>query len=70
MREIDRRVRRAAARLCATSAAMAQSITDDHFDVLKKSAGTYRSFYVKTGRNEPCTCGSGKKYKRCCGRSE
>ncbi len=21
----------------------------------------------KTGRNDPCTCGSGKKYKRCCG---
>jgi hypothetical protein len=21
----------------------------------------------KTGRNQPCTCGSGKKYKRCCG---
>jgi len=23
---------------------------------------------VKTGRNEPCPCGSGKKYKKCCGR--
>ncbi len=22
---------------------------------------------VKTGRNEPCPCGSGNKYKRCCG---
>ena len=22
----------------------------------------------KQGRNEPCSCGSGKKYKRCCGR--
>ena len=21
------------------------------------------------GRNHPCPCGSGKKYKRCCGRS-
>lgn len=21
----------------------------------------------KIGRNEPCTCGSGKKYKKCCG---
>ena len=20
----------------------------------------------KIGRNEPCTCGSGKKYKKCC----
>ncbi|MPZ40799.1 MAG: UPF0149 family protein, partial [Rhizobiales bacterium] len=24
----------------------------------------------KTGRNEPCPCGSGKKYKRCCGSPE
>ena len=22
----------------------------------------------KVGRNEPCTCGSGKKYKKCCGK--
>lgn len=22
---------------------------------------------MKTGRNEPCPCGSGKKYKKCCG---
>ena len=22
----------------------------------------------KTGRNEPCPCGSGKKYKHCCGK--
>lgn len=23
----------------------------------------------KPGRNDPCPCGSGKKYKKCCGRS-
>lgn len=22
---------------------------------------------TKIGRNDPCTCGSGKKYKKCCG---
>jgi uncharacterized protein YecA (UPF0149 family) len=22
----------------------------------------------KVGRNRPCPCGSGKKYKRCCGK--
>ena len=22
---------------------------------------------TKAGRNDPCTCGSGKKMKRCCG---
>jgi yecA family protein len=26
-----------------------------------------RQFGRKIGRNEPCPCGSGKKYKRCCG---
>ena len=25
---------------------------------------------VKVGRNEPCPCGSGKKYKKCCGANE
>ena len=24
----------------------------------------------KPGRNDPCPCGSGKKYKKCCGRDE
>ncbi|MBE0664154.1 MAG: SEC-C domain-containing protein [Bacteroidales bacterium] len=22
--------------------------------------------FLKIGRNEPCPCGSGKKYKKCC----
>ena len=26
-----------------------------------------RQFGRKVGRNEPCPCGSGRKYKRCCG---
>lgn len=24
---------------------------------------------VKVGRNDPCPCGSGKKYKNCCGKN-
>ena len=24
---------------------------------------------VKKGRNDPCDCGSGKKYKKCCGKN-
>ncbi len=31
--------------------------------------GTYRRTEVKVGRNDPCPCGSGKKYKKCCGRN-
>jgi len=32
----------------------------------QKNSGTFRKDPVP-GRNEPCTCGSGKKYKKCCG---
>ena len=28
---------------------------------------TVRREEEKVGRNEPCPCGSGKKYKKCCG---
>ena len=24
---------------------------------------------TKVGRNDPCPCGSGKKYKNCCGKN-
>lgn len=27
-----------------------------------------KKVYTSVGRNETCTCGSGKKYKKCCGR--
>ncbi len=30
--------------------------------------GTVRRETPKVGRNEPCPCGSGRKYKQCCGR--
>lgn len=31
----------------------------------------YKSFFgAKVGRNDPCPCGSGKKYKNCCGRRD
>jgi preprotein translocase subunit SecA len=30
---------------------------------------TQRKIGKKTGRNEPCPCGSGRKYKKCCGKS-
>ncbi len=30
-------------------------------------AETYVKQQPKVGRNEPCPCGSGKKYKKCCG---
>ncbi|MBX3443428.1 MAG: preprotein translocase subunit SecA [Planctomyces sp.] len=29
-----------------------------------------RNYQAKVGRNDPCPCGSGKKYKKCCGGNE
>ena len=34
----------------------------------QKNSGTIRREEPKIGRNDPCPCGSGKKYKKCCGR--
>lgn len=41
--------------------------------VVEESASTkqqtiVKSDFDKTGRNDPCPCGSGKKFKQCCGR--
>lgn len=30
--------------------------------------GTYKRTEPKIGRNDPCACGSGKKFKKCCGK--
>jgi uncharacterized protein len=32
------------------------------------NASTFRRTLPKIGRNDPCPCGSGKKFKHCCGR--
>lgn len=34
----------------------------------QKNSGTVHNENRKVGRNDPCPCGSGKKYKHCCGR--
>jgi preprotein translocase subunit SecA len=42
------------------------------FDRMKETAATGPASQVKhadkIGRNDPCPCGSGKKYKKCCGK--
>ena len=35
----------------------------------EKKQEPYRREHPKIGRNDPCPCGSGKKYKNCCGRN-
>ncbi len=36
-------------------------------DISRAGETTQRHTKVKVGRNDPCPCGSGKKYKKCCG---
>lgn len=50
--------------------------SDDWFDDFDWIPPTYEKVQqphvrtsVKIGRNDPCPCGSGKKYKKCCGRN-
>ncbi|MGH9439408.1 MAG: SEC-C metal-binding domain-containing protein, partial [Terriglobia bacterium] len=35
----------------------------------RQTAAAEPTRYTKPGRNQPCPCGSGRKYKRCCGQS-
>ncbi len=37
------------------------------FYIAQKKSHTVVRNEAKIGRNEPCPCGSGKKYKKCCG---
>jgi hypothetical protein len=36
---------------------------------VQKKVETFRREEPRVGRNDPCPCGSGKKFKKCCGRS-
>ncbi len=42
--------------------------TDEDEEYSRNSDGTIIRTDKKVGRNDPCPCGSGKKYKKCCGR--
>jgi len=39
---------------------------DELIDEYDRHKGTFRNESDKVGRNDPCPCGSGKKYKKCC----
>ena len=43
-------------------------VDEAFFDDVYESGMPYVRAERKIGRNEPCPCGSGKKYKQCCGR--
>ncbi len=44
--------------------------TSEGFADGKKSVARKPATANKVGRNDPCPCGSGKKYKKCCGANE
>lgn len=35
--------------------------------IARKAGLTQRRVEASPGRNDPCSCGSGRKFKRCCG---
>ena len=39
-------------------------------EITKKYREDNIAHVEKIGRNDPCPCGSGKKYKKCCGKKE
>ena len=41
-------------------------VTDKLIDKLSDEVKDSLKYNVKVGRNDPCPCGSGKKYKKCC----
>lgn len=46
-----------------------QEIVLSHGDGADSTPATVRRQADKIGRNSPCPCGSGKKYKKCCGKA-
>jgi len=45
---------------------MLDFLEDGHSKVSSRQPLPYRREDVKIGRNDPCPCGSGRKYKFCC----
>lgn len=47
-------------------------ITKSEFTIFKRAGGVgsviIRRIGKSLGRNDPCECGSGKKFKKCCGK--
>jgi preprotein translocase subunit SecA len=43
------------------------ALSEAQEDTGDSAVKTVRRQGVKVGRNAPCPCGSGKKYKKCCG---
>lgn len=68
--QLDARTPKARAALLASAR---EELPDAIFDIhrywkaMRNAPGTIRRSAPKVGRNDPCPCGSGKKFKVCCG---
>ena len=52
----------------SNKANIAVNVTNMKTNSNADASNTPRKVDKKIGRNDPCTCGSGKKYKQCCGK--
>ncbi|MDP3790719.1 MAG: preprotein translocase subunit SecA [Candidatus Omnitrophota bacterium] len=50
------------------AAPQAQEAASYEGQLPEEKVATYHREEPKVGRNDPCSCGSGKKYKKCCGK--
>ncbi len=67
--ESEEKEREAAmAKMMQEMEAATEDVTLEHQDVLQPDVSE-PAIEKKTPRNDPCPCGSGKKYKNCCGKS-
>ncbi len=66
---------KAAAQAAYEAIPSAVAALQEHFRPMREQAdrerlAPSRRVAAKVGRNDPCPCGSGKKYKKCCGTGE
>ncbi|SFR62949.1 preprotein translocase subunit SecA [Thiomicrospira sp. ALE5] len=67
--ELEKDMQQAKASHPAAAAPQAESAaTSNNAGADNAKEQTYRRETPKLGRNDPCSCGSGKKYKHCCGK--
>jgi len=51
----------------AVDGIIGMALCEDHLHLMYRPT-TYKRPMPKIGRNEPCFCGSTKKFKKCCGK--
>lgn len=67
-KEMQQALRQRYSEMRRVAAALGQTLDRSRESQLSKQRAETESSVRKVGRNQPCPCGSGRKYKRCCGR--